>query len=128
MDLSNLWAPFLTWQFGVAALAIVAIIATFKRIVRIGYPLLLTTTWMKIILAGANMVLGALVAIPKDFLIGPTYVQRLLVGLCAGFLSSYLYAILLKRLGPVDDVQALLRSEAITKREKAPLPPPHSNR
>jgi hypothetical protein len=100
MDFDALWSPFVSWQFGVAAMVIIAILATLKKILRQIGSTVAEKGWFKVCMTVANLVLGLLVAIPKDFLLGNTYWQRALVGVCAGFLSNYIYTLLIKRLLP----------------------------
>jgi uncharacterized membrane protein len=102
-NLSAIWAPFSTWQFGVACVAILAIIAGVKRVIHAGKPALLEQGGVKAVLASLNLVLGLVVAIPENFLMGTTFGQRVLSGLCAGFLSSFVYSAILKRFSIVKD-------------------------
>jgi len=93
----TLWEPFITWQFGVASVVIVAVMTTVKRTIRAGRPELLDRRPVKAVLTVGNLVLGFGVAAPPGFLAGEGYTQRVLTGICAGFLSHFVYHSILKR-------------------------------
>jgi undecaprenyl pyrophosphate phosphatase UppP len=94
----QLWEPFVTWQFLVACVAIVAVVSTLKKAVHQAAPALSNKGYFKAFLTMANLLVGTLVAAPTGFLVGETFVERMLVGLCAGLLSNFVYAALIKRL------------------------------
>ena len=119
MSFEELLAPFLTWQFILSAILINAIMLYALRMVRVARPALLARHWFKILLTGANPLLGLLFAFVPNFLYGQNFIERAFVGMCAGFLSHFIYSIFVKRLlqrqGGVPQVPA---SEADTKVEK----------
>jgi hypothetical protein len=95
--LDKLWDMFLTWQFGVACLAVQALIIGFKKVAYAFSRNFLSYRPIRVFLALQNMLWGVVVAIPK-VLPGETFGTRVLFGLCAGLLSHSLYEVALKRI------------------------------
>lgn len=95
--LDKLWGMFLTWEFGVACLAIQALIIGFKKVAYAFSRNFLNYRVIRVFLALQNMLWGVVVAIPK-LLPGETFGIRVLFGLCAGLLSHSLYEIIIKRI------------------------------
>lgn len=125
MNFDNLLAPFLTWQFVLAAILINAVMIYTTRFIRVANPVLFGRKWFKAILTIMNPLLGLGIACVPGFLYGSRLVERAFVGICAGFLSHFIYSLFVKRLGQkkesVDDVDAapnVPASEAVTKVEK----------
>lgn len=98
MEVKDVIAPFWSWQFFLTALAINAILAYAKRFVREASPATLERRWWKSVMTLANPLLGFLAALVPGFLYGSSLSVRALVGLCAGFLSHFVYSLLIKRL------------------------------
>jgi energy-converting hydrogenase Eha subunit A len=119
MDLDELLTPFLTWQFVLSAVLINAILVYVTRLVRAAKPELLDRRWFKAILTVTNPVLGFAIAFVPSFLYGARFVERAFVGVCAGFLSNFVYALFIKRLAPSKEAAAptsqVPKSEAITE-------------
>lgn len=120
LSIDNLLAPFLTWQFILAAILINATLIYVRRFVKDAKPALLDARWFKAILTVANPVLGFLISLVPDFLYGGRFVERVFVGVCAGFLSHFIYSLFVKRLlGKNADEAApkseVPKSEAITE-------------
>lgn len=103
--IDQLLAPFLTWQFILAAVLINAMLISVRRFVRTVNPLLLERRWFKAAQTVANPLLGLLMAFVPDFLYGSRLVERLFVGVCAGFLSHFIYGLFVKRLAPGSKVE-----------------------
>jgi hypothetical protein len=125
MNLDEMLTPFLTWQFILSAVLINAVIAYVRRFARQADPTILTRRWFKALMTVANPILGLAIAFVPSFLYGNRLVERLFVGVCAGFLSHFIYSMFIKRLTrqrPVDDVDEgipeIPASEADTKLEK----------
>jgi len=97
MEDQNVMAPFWCWQFLLTALAINALLAYARRFVREANPATLERRWWKALMTLANPVLGFLAAITPGFLYGDTLAIRALVGMCAGFLSHFVYSLVIKR-------------------------------
>jgi energy-converting hydrogenase Eha subunit A len=126
MSFESLLAPFLTWQFILAATLINAILIYVTRITREANPALADRRLFKVILTMLNPVLGLAIAAIPDFLFGVRFVERAFVGVCAGFLSNFIYALIIKRIvrgvdGNNDGVPSAPASEAVTKTEKPDL-------
>lgn len=120
LNIDNLLAPFLTWQFILAAILINATLIYVRRFVKTAKPALLDARWFKAILTVANPVLGFCISLVPDFLYGGRLVERIFVGVCAGFLSHFIYSLFVKRLlGERADEAApkseVPKSEAITE-------------
>ncbi len=119
LSIDSLLAPFLTWQFILAAILINAMLIYVRRFVRAARPEMLDARWFKATLTVANPVLGFLVALVPGFLYGGRLVERIFVGVCAGFLSHFIYSLFVKRLlGRADDAaprSEVPKSEAITE-------------
>jgi hypothetical protein len=96
MDLNTL-APFLTWQFVLSAVLINAAMLYVKRFVTIQNPGTLSKRWFKSLLTIANPILGVGIALIPNFLYGERFVERLFIGICAGFLSHFIYSLVVKR-------------------------------
>jgi len=110
-SIDNLLAPFLTWQFILAAILINATLIYVRRFVKDANPALLDARWFKAILTISNPLLGFLIALVPDFVYGERFVERAFVGVCAGFLSQFIYALFLKRLLGKDAEDAAPKSE-----------------
>lgn len=120
LSIDSLLAPFLTWQFILAAILINATLIYVRRFVKDAKPALLNARWFKAILTLANPLLGLLIALVPDFVYGNRFIERAFVGVCAGFLSQFIYALFVKRLlGKNADEAApkseVPQSEAITE-------------
>jgi hypothetical protein len=119
MDLDQMLTPFLTWQFVLSAVLINAILAYVRQFLGTANPALLERRWFKAILTVANPILGFCIAFVPSFLYGTRFVERAFVGVCAGFLSNFVYALFIKRLAPPKDAAAptsqVPKSEAITE-------------
>jgi hypothetical protein len=98
MNLDAMLVPFLTWTFIATSLVINASLIYARRFVSSASPATLEQRWFKSLLTIANPLLGALVAFIPGFLYGNRFVDRLFVGLCAGFLSHFTYSLIIKRL------------------------------
>jgi len=98
VNLESLLAPFLTWQFVLTCVLINVAVGYARRTVRVGRPELLGRRWFKVVLTLANPALGLLISLVPAFLYGNRLVERMFVGLCAGFLSHFVYSLVLKRL------------------------------
>jgi hypothetical protein len=115
--------PFLTWQFILTAVLINVAVGYAKRVARTANPALPASRWFKVIMTVANPVLGLLIATVPDFLYGERFVERAFIGVCAGFMSHFIYALFVKRLlkqkdADEDGVPDVPSSEADTKVEK----------
>lgn len=87
---------FLTWQFMVACVAIYAIAETFKRAAKKGAPSVFEAAWFQgFILTPLPVVVGAIVGCVPGFLgtNGAPIGARILIGIAAGFLSSFVYGV-----------------------------------
>jgi hypothetical protein len=122
MNLDEMLTPFLTWQFVLAAVLINAVLVYVRRFIKTAKPTVLESRLFKSILTIANPVLGSLIAIAPGFLHGKNYIERMFVGVCAGFLSHFVYGLFIKRLTKqkvdVEGIPDLPASEADTKVEK----------
>jgi hypothetical protein len=122
MNLDTLLTPFLTWQFILSAVLINAVLIYVVRTVRVASPETLDKRWFKAILTLLNPALGLAIASVPGFLFGARYFERAFVGVCAGFLSHFIYALFIKRLAPTKDatngVPKVAASEAVTRTEK----------
>jgi len=98
-ETDRLMEIFLSWQFGVAAVAIAAIVDRVKKITRHLLPKHKQSELLKSLFACLNIILGILIATIPSFLPGEHFSHRMLVGICAGFLSNFAYSIVLKRFG-----------------------------
>jgi hypothetical protein len=130
MNLDELLAPFLTWQFILSAILINVAVGYGIRIVRIIRSSLPGQRWFKALSTAANPLLGLIIAIVPDFLYGDRFIERAFVGMCAGFLSHFIYGLFIKRLlkqkdADEDGVPDGPASEADTKVEK---PDPEKSR
>lgn len=102
---SSLTAPFLTWQFAATCIAIYGIMATLKvglQIVAATSPKLakvLATGWFQgFVMTPMNLVLGVLFALPPGWLVPKDQPGRIILGICAGFLSVFVYTMVKKRI------------------------------
>lgn len=99
-DATQLWEPFTTWQFGVTCIAIVAVLQTVKNI-GVGFcETLFNSKRAQALLTSANVFIGVACAIPKGFLMGDSFGQRIFTGICAGFMSTFVYHSVIKHLLP----------------------------
>jgi hypothetical protein len=101
--MDSMWAPFLTWQFAVAATAVAALMGTLKSVAFDVRPAWFAKGCFKAVMSIANIALGLLAAAPAGFLQGDTFGQRALLGIVAGFVSQFVYHAFLKRIGGSDD-------------------------
>jgi hypothetical protein len=123
MKLDEMLTPFLTWQFILTAVLINVAVGYTKRVIRTANPLLLVRRWVKVCMTLANPALGLLIATVPDFLYGSRFIERAFIGVCAGFMSHFVYALFVKRLLKQKDVDEdgvpdVPSSEADTKVEK----------
>lgn len=123
MKLDEMLTPFLTWQFILTAVLINVAVGYARRVVRIGNPALLGRRWFKMVLTVANPTLGLAIAAVPEFLYGSRFIERAFIGVCAGFMSHFVYALFVKRLlkqkdADEDGVPDAPSSEADTKVEK----------
>lgn len=97
-SMNKVITAFLGWQFWAACLAIAAVVTTLSKALRQGAPSFYEKGWVKSIITLLNLGLGAAAAIPKDFLTGNTFGQRVFMGFVAGATSQFAYHAFLKRL------------------------------
>ncbi len=94
MDLGE----FLNWQFWVATLFVGAVIWFTKLIVSQLTPATIDKPGFKVLLTLSNIAWGLATAIPENYLRGETFGERAMLGVCAGMLSNFVYALMLKRI------------------------------
>jgi len=97
MDDVTLIFLFTSWQFYVGAMAVVAGVSTLK----LSIPTeLLKTRRMKALLQLTTIVLGGLLGLIPSFFPGEL-LDRVLIGVVAGFSSEWVYRLVKKRMGAV---------------------------
>ena len=96
-SMDKFWEPIVTWQFLISSLAIIAVITIIKNALRALDKNLVKRGSVKAVFALGDLLLGFVVAIPHDFLMGDTYTKRVFVGIVAGFFSQFIYHLILKR-------------------------------
>lgn len=96
---NHVWEPLITWQFLTASMFIIAVMTGIKRTLVVYNPKLLDNRNVAAFLTAGNMILGFIVALPKGFLAGDTYFERMFTGMVAGFSTHFVYHLLLKRFG-----------------------------
>jgi len=119
---NDLWSVFMTKEFGIACVAIVAIMWTLKKAAKQAAPALYIKGWFQAIMTLLNLGFGCVVAIPKDFLVGKTYGQRVLLGLCAGLLSHTFYSAVIKRITAFVEGRSTDKEAARTSASIAAVP------
>ncbi len=97
-QLDKLWEPFLTWQFAVSCVFVVAVMRALKKFTRAAIPGFYVKGWFKGFMTSQNIFWGLVIATIPDFLPG-RFGARALLGICAGFMSHFVYELFLKRLG-----------------------------
>ena len=97
----NVWAPYNTWQFVTACLVVAVVMTTISNMITQAAPRLMERGYFKSILTFMNLGLGILISIPKNFLYGTLWIDRMLIGLVAGGLAHIMYHALLKRISIV---------------------------
>jgi hypothetical protein len=123
LKLTSVWTPFRNWQF-VAAFVVIFIVLTFaKRFIAQVAPKVAKANWFSATLTLANLGLGALLAIPKGFLFGGTYFERLLIGLIAGGLNHMLFHLIIKRVAVImgkseKEIEDMVDGDENTKTEE----------
>lgn len=89
---------FLTWQFGVATIAIVGVMRQVSSALWSAAPSLRKKGWVKSLMNLGCLALGFLPALPADFLMGDTYGQRAMTGIACSTVSIIGYNTILKRI------------------------------
>jgi len=90
-------APFSGWPFLSCCLAVAIVVLTLKRVVNQGWPTTFAKGKAHAAFTASYLVLGILAAIPKSYLYGSMFYQRVIVGVIAGGVSLAVYHALLKR-------------------------------
>lgn len=94
--------PFVDSSFVIASIVIVAVVKTFSDGLNALRPDLAGQPWAKqLLIPHLNILLGLILGLPSGFLYGGKLTERLLVGICAGFLSSFTLTVLRNFLGKV---------------------------
>ena len=92
-------SAFQSYPVYLTALGIVAVMTVAKRAATTVHGGCLDNDLVKLAMTVGNVALGALVGLVPGFLPGSLMVERVLVGIVAGFMSESFYAVL-KRLVP----------------------------
>ena len=91
----------LTWQLLASAIVIFAIMSLLKKGLGVfkKSAVLLDKRWFQaFVLATLPLAIGVLIALIPGFLKGSEFSHRIVLGVCAGFSSQFLYAVVKKRL------------------------------
>jgi len=89
---------FFSWQFGVATVFVACVLQFLKLIFAAGSPGSLGKPWFRVFLIVMSPAWGLATAIPEGYLMGQSFGQRAMVGVVAGFVSSFVYDLFVKRL------------------------------
>ena len=112
--MESLTQAFLSVEFGVTAVAILAIATAIKRTVKIKFVSFPKSAAGKAIMSWLNLALGAAAAYPT-YLAGDTYFDRLMLGIVAGFVSVFVYNGIIKNVFPAQKTNADGTPPAVTK-------------
>jgi len=96
-----MWASLSSWQFLSCCICIAVVILTFKRAFKQFWPVLYTNSKVHGAFTLSYLVAGILAAIPKTYLPGAAFFDRLILGILASGASLAVYYAAIKRLAKV---------------------------